>query len=201
MPHLAARAAPRPCRRGGGARPGRRGSRAQPSASSPIRLRISTRGPVSAGRAERQAADRADMVLELRGERALDRPVAAIVDARRHLVEQRPRPASRRIRAPARRHSRARRPPRRASASASAICASRPGRPARSSARRMPPSWTLRGAAQATDLAVRGRGTAGSRIRPRSGRRPRGSEGAPPTACQAASASPAAAIRAWPLPS
>src|SRR5688572_9086139 len=39
------------------------------------------------GRAERQAANGPDMVLELRGERALDRPVAAIVDPRRHLVE------------------------------------------------------------------------------------------------------------------
>jgi hypothetical protein len=39
---------------------------------------------------ERQAADRADVVLELGGERALDRPVAAVVDPRRHLVEQRP---------------------------------------------------------------------------------------------------------------
>src|SRR3546814_12422643 len=40
--------------------------------------------------AQWQTADRADVVLELRGHRALDRPVSAVVDARRHLVEHRP---------------------------------------------------------------------------------------------------------------
>ncbi len=50
------------------------------------------------GRAGRQAADRADVLLELRGDRALDRPVAAVVDARRDLVDDRARPASRKIR-------------------------------------------------------------------------------------------------------
>src|SRR3546814_10454317 len=39
------------------------------------------------GGAERQAADRANVILELGGKRALDRPVAAIMDPRRHLVE------------------------------------------------------------------------------------------------------------------
>ena len=39
--------------------------------------------------AQRQAADRADVVFELAGDRALDRPVARIVDPRGHLVEHR----------------------------------------------------------------------------------------------------------------
>ena len=47
------------------------------------------RGGGKRGRAERQAADRADVVLELRGDRALDRPVAAVVDTGCHLVEHR----------------------------------------------------------------------------------------------------------------
>ena len=42
------------------------------------------------GRAGRQAADGADVLFELRGDRALDRPVAAVVDARRKLVDDRP---------------------------------------------------------------------------------------------------------------
>ena len=41
------------------------------------------------GRAGRQAADGADVLLELRGDGALDRPVAAVVDARRDLVDER----------------------------------------------------------------------------------------------------------------
>src|SRR3546814_1997276 len=43
----------------------------------------------SAGRgaAERQAGDGADVIFELARDRALDRPVAAVVDARRHFVE------------------------------------------------------------------------------------------------------------------
>src|SRR5205085_7784861 len=36
-----------------------------------------------------QIADRADMLLELRGDRALDRPVAAVVNPRRNLVDER----------------------------------------------------------------------------------------------------------------
>src|SRR5688572_12088525 len=40
-------------------------------------------------RAERQATDRADMLFELRSEGPLYRPVAAVVDARRDLVDQR----------------------------------------------------------------------------------------------------------------
>ncbi len=39
------------------------------------------------GAAERQAADGADVVFELRGYRAFDRPVAAVVHARGHFVE------------------------------------------------------------------------------------------------------------------
>src|SRR4051812_45623251 len=46
----------------------------------------SRRGQV--GRPQRQPANRSDMVLELRGARALDRPMAAIVNPWRHLVEQ-----------------------------------------------------------------------------------------------------------------
>ena len=41
------------------------------------------------GAAERQAGDGADMIRELAGDRTLDRPMAAIVDPRRHLVEHR----------------------------------------------------------------------------------------------------------------
>ena len=37
-------------------------------------------------RAERQAHDGAQMIFELAGERAFDRPVAGIVDARGHFV-------------------------------------------------------------------------------------------------------------------
>ncbi len=40
-------------------------------------------------KAQRQTADRADMILELRRLGALDRPVPAIVHARRHFVENR----------------------------------------------------------------------------------------------------------------
>ena len=43
-----------------------------------------------AGQARRKVADCADVLLELRGDRAFDRPVAAVVDARRDLVDQRP---------------------------------------------------------------------------------------------------------------
>ena len=43
--------------------------------------------PVKPGR---KVADGADVLLELRGDRALDRPVAAVVHARRDLVDQRP---------------------------------------------------------------------------------------------------------------
>src|SRR3954468_5845906 len=40
-----------------------------------------------AGDARRQAANGADVLLELRGDRALDGPVAAVVDAGRDLVD------------------------------------------------------------------------------------------------------------------
>src|SRR5690349_16388053 len=43
-----------------------------------------------AGDSGRQSADRADMLLELRGDRALDGPMPAIVNARRDLVDDRP---------------------------------------------------------------------------------------------------------------
>src|SRR3954471_9146318 len=42
-----------------------------------------------AGDARRQAADGADVLLELRGDRALDGPVAAVVHPRRDLVDDR----------------------------------------------------------------------------------------------------------------
>src|SRR6476619_1113278 len=42
------------------------------------------------GRPRRKIADRADMLLELRGDGALDRPVAAVVHAGRDLVDDRP---------------------------------------------------------------------------------------------------------------
>src|SRR6185437_5467258 len=42
------------------------------------------------GRAGRKVADRADVLFELRGDRAFDRPVPAVVHARRDLVDQRP---------------------------------------------------------------------------------------------------------------
>ena len=65
------------------------------------------------------------MLLELRGRRALDRPVAAIVDPRRNLVDERAVGAWRRTRPSARRHGRARRRsprrPRRASRPAPSI--------------------------------------------------------------------------------
>src|SRR3546814_9831364 len=50
---------------------------------------IAHRDGQSAGRgaAERQAGDGADVIFELARDRALDRPVAAVVDARRHFVE------------------------------------------------------------------------------------------------------------------
>src|SRR6185369_9572625 len=41
------------------------------------------------GDAGRQIADRADMLLELRRDRAFDRPVAAVVNARSDFVDQR----------------------------------------------------------------------------------------------------------------
>ena len=93
----------------------------------------------------------ADMILELRGHRALDRPVAAIVHARRHLVEDRP-PAGRekldrqhadmveRVGDPAAERARLRR------SLASRISAA----PARSSVSRMPSCGMLRGASQTT---------------------------------------------------
>ena len=46
--------------------------------------------PRRVGRAERPAGDGADMLLELRGLRAVERPVAGIVDARRDLVDDQP---------------------------------------------------------------------------------------------------------------
>ena len=42
------------------------------------------------GRAGRKVADGADMLFELRGDRALDRPMAAVVDPRRDLVDDGP---------------------------------------------------------------------------------------------------------------
>ena len=42
------------------------------------------------GVAERQAEDGAHVILELAGLRAFDRPVAGVVDARRHLVGDQP---------------------------------------------------------------------------------------------------------------
>src|SRR3546814_5043699 len=45
--------------------------------------------PRRGGVAERQAGDGADVIFELAGHGALDRPVAAVVDARRHFVEYR----------------------------------------------------------------------------------------------------------------
>ena len=47
------------------------------------------------GRAERPAADGADMLLELRGRSALDGPVAGIVNPRRDLVDHQRSPPSR----------------------------------------------------------------------------------------------------------
>ena len=47
-------------------------------------------GRGQAGVAQRQPANRADMVLELRAHRALDRPMPGIVHARGHFVEHRP---------------------------------------------------------------------------------------------------------------
>ena len=41
------------------------------------------------GAAKRQPGDGTDMVFELAGHRPLDRPMAAVVDARRHLVKNR----------------------------------------------------------------------------------------------------------------
>ena len=55
----------------------------------PSRLTIAV-GASGVRRPERQAADRPDVLLELGGRRALDRPVAAVVDARRELVDDEP---------------------------------------------------------------------------------------------------------------
>ena len=80
------------------------------------------------GVAQRQAADRADVVLELAGDRALDRPVARVVHPRGHLVEHRAVGGGEELAASARRHSRAPRRPAPASARASATCACDRGR-------------------------------------------------------------------------
>ena len=84
------------------------------------------RRPSQRRRSQRQAADGADVVLELRGRGALDRPVPRIVNARRHLVEHRAIRRGEELAREARRHARAARPPRRASATASAGPASAP---------------------------------------------------------------------------
>ncbi len=55
----------------------------------PIRLTI-TDGASAAGRSERQAEDRAQVVLELARDGAVDRPVTGVVDARRVLVREQP---------------------------------------------------------------------------------------------------------------
>src|SRR4249919_1494213 len=46
--------------------------------------------PGKAGQAGRQVANGADVLLELRSDRAFNRPVAAVVNARRDLVDERP---------------------------------------------------------------------------------------------------------------
>ena len=89
MPHLAAGPRPRPCRRGGGARRARRPARASRSTSSPIRLSIVTLAAIRpvdpSGRPQiaRICCSNCEVT------RALDRPVAAIVDARRDFVDHR----------------------------------------------------------------------------------------------------------------
>ena len=83
---------PAACRRRGRGRPGRASASSSPRASPagprrcPSRLTIAAR-PVRRRRTQRQPADRADVLLELGGQRALDRPVARVVDPRRELVD------------------------------------------------------------------------------------------------------------------
>ena len=61
---------------------------AAPPAAGPVPSRLTIAvGASGVGRAEAEAADRADVLLELGRRRALDRPVAAVVDARRQLVD------------------------------------------------------------------------------------------------------------------
>ena len=81
------------------------------------------------GEAEREAEDRAQMVLELARLRPVDRPVTGVVHARRELVGEQPAARPRTTRGPARRRSRARRAAAAASASASACRRARGRRP------------------------------------------------------------------------
>ena len=80
------------CRTGGGGRPGRRGRpprrRAGPGVADPCPSRLTIAvGLCAAVSTRARVRDGPDVLLELRGRGALDRPVAGVVDARRELVD------------------------------------------------------------------------------------------------------------------
>ena len=84
------------CRRGGRGRRGRRAASGTPvsraaSRSGPVPSRLTiAASPVRPHGSQRQPEDRAQLLLELRGHGALDRPVAGVVHPRRELVDHQP---------------------------------------------------------------------------------------------------------------
>ena len=134
--------------------------------------------------------------------RALDRPVAAIVDARRHLVEHRLAADGEKLE---RQHAdiveRVGDP--RGQRLGLGDCAGRAPAPAGTlEATRMPPSWRLRGAVPEHDLAVRAAAEQDREFGIEARPRPRGSHGAPrDRRPRPPRPRPGSSIRAWPLPS
>ena len=188
MPHLAAGAGLALAVEVEVRRRGRRGSRASRPTSSPIRLRISTRGATRSVAPSGRPQIARMWFSNCEVERALDRPVAAIVDARRHLVEHRPVRGARRTPGSARRHSRARRRPARRAPRPRRPGAGDPGRPARSSGAgcRLRARCAARPRRRVSPSAPRQ-----SRIENSASKatKPSRIDGAPPIAAQAASAS------------
>ena len=110
------------------------------------------RGRAHLDRAERQPADRPDVLLELARRRALDRPVAAVVDARRELVDDERAVAHQEQLDGQRADEAHRRSPGARARFAAASLDDPPGSPAGTTvSTRIPPSWRLRASGNVGD--------------------------------------------------